>query len=694
MPHSTEGRNQQIQLLTNCIVQSIDDLEFRWEQFFKLWFRENGTPFFFLFKRNLGVTNTQFLELFNLITIHSSCILDTAVESKLLFYGTEHIKNTFSEAIISLLESFDGKDNTRFHEFSERYIDVFSVTVAVDMFYGSSAVFTPPGITVNLDQVVADAGYIHSAGHSLYIRNIKKAKHSDFIQNVRAYAEKLPAIDQSEKIPFVVYSHEDFSAFDKDHTELMDRGIEQCKIFVEKMNMGSERLSSIISDLGEIFKEKLLVPKPGDYRHEHNFKKTKSLWLISDRSISSGQLKNPGGNRYYICYEQMLKNDSPFFYFDENKPAWKSHTTMPHSLTAALLNIARPIVAGGHVCDPFGGTGTTWLEVKRLNLQTSVRCSDLSPSATLLLQDNINFFCLDSKQLGDLSEKIGLVDPKNYQANQTQLRFDSLTETIDYYSESRRMIERLKKDQPNEDQEYDLTEELIQELQNWPEFARIIFYITLRADLRFQGSFKRKSLTFEAAFTKSKEKLLEQMKMLMDLKEEVELDLSRSTQKQLGSFYKTKGTYSSKVSPRIIFSAVNSLQEGITGEVFSSMDARQLPVDAYDLIMCDPPYGFNTTEDGGQLAALYSEFLDKAIKSLKAMGQLILCLPAESFTGRNLPHCTRSDLVSRQIIVKAHQQGRKVYSPVRSIPLASLSPPYYWESERALRRTILHFRFL
>lgn len=443
MPHPLEGRDPQIDLLTTCIIQSIHEQEFHWEKFFKLWFRDKGTPFFFLFKKNLGVTNTQFLELFNLITVHSSCVLDKEVECKLLFYGTEHIKNTFSEAIISLLENFDGKDVTRFYEFSDRYIDVFSVTVAVDMFYGSSAVFTPPGIIVNLDQVVADAGYIHSAGYSVYIRNIKKAKHSDFFQNVKEFVNQIPSETEVERIPFVVYSHEDFSAFDKEYTELMDRGIEQCKIFVEKMNMGSERLSTIISDLGETFKERLIVPKPGDYRYEHNFKKTKSLWLISDRSTSSGQLKNPGGNRYYICYEQVLKNDSPFFYFDENKPAWKSHTTMPHSLTAALLNIARPIAAEGFICDPFGGTGTTWFEVKRLELQARVRCSDLSASASLLLEDNLNFFCSDSKRLSELSEKIELVNPKVIQVNQTQLHFDSLPETIDYYSESKRLIGEL-----------------------------------------------------------------------------------------------------------------------------------------------------------------------------------------------------------------------------------------------------------
>jgi tRNA G10 N-methylase Trm11 len=136
------------------------------------------------------------------------------------------------------------------------------------------------------------------------------------------------------------------------------------------------------------------------------------------------------------------------------------------------------------------------------------------------------------------------------------------------------------------------------------------------------------------------------------------------------------------------------LFNSINYEVFSSKDARDLEKNKYDLIICDPPYGFNTSENEDGLSKLYSEFIDSAIYSLRPKGQLILCLPAESYTGRDLHYCTRSDIVSRQIILKAHQQNRIVYRPAQSIPMISLLPPYYWESERALRRTILHFCFL
>lgn len=685
-----------IKTLTDCIINSVEETEFRWEKFFRLWFREKGNPLFFLFKKNLSVTNTQFVELLSLLTIHSATTIHGGQEIKLLFYSTEHIKTTFTEAILSLLENYNPNDLSRFARFSERYIDIFSSTVAVDMFYGSCAVFLPMTVKTDLEKIVSDSGYIHSAGKSVFVRNIKKAKQIDFLSSIGNYLanDKLDSSIGKAKIPFVVYSHEDFSGFDKDFLDLMDRGIDQCKIFVEKMSMGSERLSTIISEMSSRFSDRLFVPNAGDYRAEHKFHHTNTLWLISDKSISSGQLRNPGANRYYICYEQSLKNDSPFFFFDENKPAWKPHTTLPHSLSSALLNISRPLSENATICDPFGGTGTTWLEAKRIQLPNKVVCSDLSPSSHMLLEDNIHFFCMNSTDLNQLVENLKACSPDNIPRNQFQFDFANGVETIDHYTQAVRLIQGLKEEQQNEDQEFFLSKKLIDELKQLPFLRRVIFYITLRAELRFQGSFKRKSLSFETAFKKSRDKLIDQINMFIKLKKEIEDHLEIFPPERDVAYIKSLDTYSYTLIPALIFRNSDSLNEKIKEEIFSCKDARSLEDSAYDLIICDPPYGFNTSEDNSGLADLYSEFIDKAIRSLRPKGQLILCLPAESFTGRDLPYCTRSDLVSRQIIVKAHQQGRLVYTPARSIPLPSLSPPYYWESERALRRTILHFRLL
>lgn len=79
---------------------------------------------------------------------------------------------------------------------------------------------------------------------------------------------------------------------------------------------------------------------------------------------------------------------------------------------------------------------------------------------------------------------------------------------------------------------------------------------------------------------------------------------------------------------------------------------------------------------------------------LRSRGHLILCLPAQSYTGRDLPLCTKGDLIVNQVLTKAQKLGKEVILPGRNIPRSDFSPPYYWEADRALRRTILHFQFI
>lgn len=684
-------REEITNLLVKCIIESIDGCEFKWEKFFRKWFRENGNPLYFLFKKNLSVTNTQYVELFSLIIKYSTYDIEQNSNAKLLFYSTDHVKVTFTETVTALLEDYDPLNTSKISTFADRYLDIFYNTIAVDMFFGSCAVFIPKGISVNLDKIVFDSGYIHSAGHSVFIRNIKKAKKNEFYDSLDTHLARYNAGEND--IPFIVYAHEDFSDHDKDSHDLIDKGIEQCKIFVEKMSMGSHRLSSILDEMHLTrYKDKLLIPKAGSYLTNHTFKKGRTIWLILDRSLSGGQISNPGNNRYYICYEQSIKNDSPFYFFDENKPAWKSHTTLPHSLSAALINAAHPIKSEGIICDPFAGTGTTWLEIKRLKTTNKIICSDLSPASSILLSDNIKFFNYSSTELLCLVEFLNSCCPSDIPVSTAQHELFPEVEKSTPYNVAISMLKKLKEEQKDEDQEYFLSGTFVNELNNCKFNIRIIFYIALRAQLRFQGGYKRKSVDFNMAFKKSLNKLIEQTNMLIVLKNEVEtsgIDLSETTEPYL----KTLGTYSYKLTPTLMFKELSELLSNIGSEVLSGIDARKIEANSIDLIICDPPYGFNTHEEDGGLAKLYSEFIDKAIASLRPNGQLILCLPAESFTGRDLPYCTRSDLISRQILVKAHQQGRLVYQIAKSLPHCSLSPPYYWESERALRRTILHFRF-
>jgi len=107
--------------------------------------------------------------------------------------------------------------------------------------------------------------------------------------------------------------------------------------------------------------------------------------------------KFPDDRKLFIIYEQLYKNENPYHWFDENKPGWVSHTTLPHSLCSAMLNLTRPWWPSDRrveICDPFGGSGATYLEAKKFE-DASVLSSDLSFLATKAAKDNVEIFTKD-----------------------------------------------------------------------------------------------------------------------------------------------------------------------------------------------------------------------------------------------------------------------------------------------------------
>lgn len=685
------------QILADYIVQSIsqDTQDFQWDVFFRLWFREKGGPFFFLFKRHLGVTNTQYVELFSLLQVYCTDRFSGAPKAQFLFHTTEQMKSTMVDMINMLLDSPSDQRAKQATLFAETYGEVLASTVAVDMFYCSCAVFLPPGIDLDVVQLCGDAGYIHSAGRSVFVRNIKKAKYKDFDAGLRHHLATTSLADFP--LPFVIYAHEDFSDYDRDARDQISRGIEHTKLHVEKMSMGVYRLAQIVFDMRKSFQGMLDIPEPGSYKL-HDFNTNKSLWLICDRSISSSNTLSAGSERYYICYEQVAKNENPFFFFDENKPAWRSHTTLPHSLAAALINSTRPHSANAQLSDPFGGTGTTWFEAKRLRISTNALCSDLSQALPLMIRDNLNFFLKSAKGLQDIVDQLKRInqaiksDRKGMTDEDAQrtFNFGSQTEELSGsgpYLYAVGLLNDLKHDQPHEDQEFTLRKTFVDHLARLAPITRLLFYVVLRAELRYQGGYKRRSVTFDKAFTASLQELIDQTEQFIEVRAAMEAHDCTVC----GNHVTYQGAYSTVVIPKFFRMSDEDLSETLVKEVVVR-DACKLDPLSTDVIICDPPYGFNTTQDQAALARLYSDFLDSALLALRDNGHLIICLPAESYTGRELPYCTRSNLISNQVLTKAKQLGREIFVPARSVPSRAFLPPYYWEAERALRRVILHFR--
>ena len=227
----------------------------------------------------------------------------------------------------------------------------------------------------------------------------------------------------------------------------------------------------------------------------------------------------------------------------------------------------------------------------------------------------------------------------------------------------------------------------MEELQAETYICRLLFYTALRAELRYQGSYKRNSITRSKAFEKSLDEIVKQTGKFLQIRNRLP-DGSANHDKGYVAF---QGTYSPVLVPALLMDSQQALERQLKKEVRSA-DAREIKPNSVDVILCDPPYGFNTSEESTGLAQLYSDFLDAAILALRNNGHLIIALPAESYTGRELPYCTKSGLLVSQILVKARKLNRTLFVPAVGVPHKLIRPPYYWEAERALRRTILHFR--
>lgn len=112
----------------------------------------------------------------------------------------------------------------------------------------------------------------------------------------------------------------------------------------------------------------------------------------------------------------------------------------------------------------------------------------------------------------------------------------------------------------------------------------------------------------------------------------------------------------------------------------------------YDVIIGDPPYGFNTLEETESLARLYRGFIESALVALRDGGDLILCLPERSHSGRYSPAFTHRELVIHELFLGAGKVGRDLIFPRDGVRGREElhGREYYWESPKALRRSVVH----
>ncbi|MGP8175235.1 MAG: hypothetical protein ACLP7O_11910 [Terracidiphilus sp.] len=671
-----------------------DGPRFPGDKFFTEWFRKRGTIYFFLFKKNLRVTNVQIAELIALLRSYRT---DSGAE--LAFLSVEGYK----EVLVHIAESFEDRatEGPRTFDFIERqYGRLIRNAAAIDVMFGSCIVYLPPGVQVDLRSICFQSGYIHSCGQNVYIRNIYKSKKSEMFANINSY---LLTNHVGKRILFRPYSNEDFTYFDRGQKEDLKFGLDDVKLSVQKYFLGDERIADVIEEMRSQFKGKLVIPPPGNYhkdsdllareRKDPDFETGSILFLIMDHSTRLVDDPHSGtevrGNRHFIiCYDQEFINENPFHLFDENKPAWFDHTTLPHTLAGAMINISRPFWPRKEgpvvVCDCFVGSGTTLLEASKYD-EVECRGTDFEPISRLLIEDNIAFFSLPQFELNTYVKHIKMVAEYLEQPRQSPETNSEWEESIPGNAlKSARALFPLWEQRRMEAPESSL--ELITALKSESLLTRLLFYTQLKGARRYEAAIKSNSRTIDHALQIEIVTLHEELKQLVGLRGRTESGVSH------GRRIDFQGSYSGGLS--IDIQALGQLGAVLPNQIAIGDCRSWRPNnEEFDLIITDPPYGFNTIEEREALAEVYSSFLRMAVRALKDGGQLVLALPDWSHTGRRLPAFILKDFITHQILVIAEDEGREVINSADQIPKTVPTAPYYWESEKALRRAILHFRF-
>lgn len=701
---------------------------------FRFW---PGNKYVFLFKKDCSVTNIQYRELISLIKadLKNNKANLTCLTRKRFIENVESISDNLKNG---------GKLND--------YGNYFEKTIVVDAYTNSCIVFIPPNMEIDLEKICFLSGYIHSCGECVYFSKFEKSDRDEFMRELCIFGEKIGNKSGNvETIRLIPLWHEmdnetekstedSYKSFEKSFfsTSELTKDISEMKLYNEKSYLRYEPLYEVLDCVNNsrVFridniwkfannKDLVIMPEMGESDRLYLVKskiegndsplgeccqyyvsngdednQSETLWLLSDRNIikntdtaySDGSSDyQKGDSRFYICFHAQFINKSPFYIFEEDKPAWKEQETLPHSLTASMLNIAleNGIPNNLVISDPFVGTGTTFFEtLKYMALDNKKEIvfigNDLERYASQLIEDNKGIFEIISlSQEGNQA----LIDSVlKYKPSGTATLWKLINDNDEMYLSKDNELDRFKI----------LVEKLVVEIgKNRDEWSlvtgkneelekRLIAYCVIKAYRRNKTSMKdgTEILCMEQ---RKLHKLLSLLKVL----------------------YKERQN-SNKPNDR----GLSFLKKGysfccIDGSAFletcyvGKEDARDFlkeKKDSIDVVITDPPYGYNVEKfaDGSEnkLSELYNEMSGHLIEDLKDNGVIVMCLPSKSRVGKAInPFCLKRFYIprlyeaasSKEVYIQ-HDFGYNI------LPCDLFGIPFYWNSHKALRRDMIYYR--
>lgn len=387
-----------------------------------------------LLHKNLSVTNASLLEFRALLSLHTKRV-ESDRNLSVQFFSSLQFKRFFQlywEATWRPI-SDTSKTGEALIEKVDKSIDLFiasvgdalNETIVADIYFTTIVFHVPKSLLINLVSMVAESGYIHSIGLALYLRNASKATENELLDRISNYFNDRP---EQHKVFLTPYADEFFKPYESDHPVSIRNGLDSVRLNLKKHAIGDRALVTFLAELPSKFPGKIVVPKGfSDFAVERResvsdgCSELETLWFISDRAAKAdGRQITPETDQYLFVYVQIYLNQSPLVLFKERRPAWYASVTLPHTLSAACINIVRAnrqisSLRGASdarqskkvvVLEPFCGSGTSLIDYSLRDPDAVVIGLDRNSSVDRIVSDNIEIFCASSQQLDDFTSQI------------------------------------------------------------------------------------------------------------------------------------------------------------------------------------------------------------------------------------------------------------------------------------------------
>lgn len=660
---------------------------------FDKWYHNSGKIYQFIYRCNYSVTDIQYRELLELLRMHCRLIEKSG---KLFFTTREKMENFLWEFRTKLFQETSYKGGKKVRNFCLKKIDH---TIVIENYFTSSLVYIPDSIEIDIEEIIYEAGYAFVCGENLFCERIDTATYKDVKRAVDCYRKGL-------KYPLK------FDIFDEKKYPYTDRGYED-----DFKNNGADLLCL---DSKHYYLQELplmeAIKKLNDL-YSGEGKEAKEVFILKDSSMPGCNSEEPKQGYYFLIHPLVI-NKNLCYLFDTDHPAW-NNTLIPHTFVSAMINIVRASSYNKMIkmVDPLVGSGTIAVEAAKYP-DILFMGGDIKADSYEKIRYNMDFFAMDYEKakilslsiLQYLKENAGIEYERFYigLSERQKKRIIQLINSADeedkrQYEEIELLVKWLLREhmevfeQNEQRHEYQL-QKVISTIHTSERNKKNIYFFAYLYRKIYLKHFQHTETISPVSF---KEKIYAELKSMffrvLDMTDILKAQKGQcSTNSDTGKivFVKDKIKY---IGVRYGQQYKNDLKENI----YDNIDMRDFLANIRnkgekpDVIITDPPYGYNTDEQDDQLFELYRDLAIECTKTIGHGGQVIICLAEQMHLGKRLPAFIKKETVMDMFLDAAEQNDLYVVNCDEEIyDMDQLYCfPFFWEAKKALKRQVIRLQF-